>query len=437
MRTCLNSFAHFFRAARRNILPLLIFFLSFVVSSASAATYYIDNSGNPPSSDSTTYGTEAKPWKTITYALARIKGGDTILIKTGTYNEPGLYIYGPSGTASAPTTLKAYPGNAPVLRGLGNSDRVAIDNVSYFVIDGLEITNLNQGIYIRNGSSNITIQNSTVHDTGQELIRVLNNCHDVLLRNNRVFNGGSLGGSNGEGFYIGTSYTDTVDNSYNITIQGNTIYNTMSEGIEFKEGTHDCIADGNTISTNNTGAVPASSIEVDEGINWNGNPNHVVRNNVIHDSGSGSHGIRAGTGCLVYNNIIYNINSSKSGIFVDNVAGDSYVRKIYNNTIDLSSARAISLSGGTADVKNNLGPTSANNLATNGSYYANAAGRDYHLVAGAAPIDSGVDLSTAVPVDIEGHPRPAGPAFDFGAYEYTSGSVVPPSNARTAMLVAP
>jgi hypothetical protein len=43
---------------------------------------------------------------------------------------------------------------------------------------------------------------------------------------------------------------------------------------------------------------------------------------------------------------------------------------------------------------------------------------DYHLAADSQAIDAGVTVPD-VPVDLDGRPRPAGSAFDIGAYEYS------------------
>ena len=396
------------------------------------ATWYVDES-HPSSSDSPSNGSESKPWKTITFALRTISGGDKVLVKNGTYNEDGLYIDADSsGSLGKETTIAAYPGHSPVFRGLGNTGRIAVDGVSYFTIDGFDISNLNQCIQIRNGSHHITVRNCKVHDCGNELIRVLGNCHDVLFENNIVHDGGSLGGSNGEGFYIGSA--GTVDNSYNVTIRGNTIYNTKSEGVELKPGTHDCIVEGNNVSVSNTGDVRASSIEVDYVRNYGSNPNHIVRNNIVHDSGSNSYGIRAGTGCTVYNNVVYNISGYKYAILVDNDSSDSYSRRIYNNTLDVNSTRAIRLRAGAADIRNNIGPSSPGNMVTSNAYYVNAANRDYRLVAGSPPVDAGADLSSVVSVDKDGTARPMGTAFDMGAYESDTTAPAPTAPAPPTNL---
>jgi len=265
------------------------------------------------------------------------------------------------------------------------------------------------------------------------MVRVAGNCHDIILESNKVHDTATLGGSNGEGFYIGTAVAGGVDNTYNVIVRSNIVFNTISEGIEFKPGSHDCIAEGN-IMYNCSTVDPFRTIEIDEIGNWGSNPNHIVRNNIIHDSKTP---IRAGTGCTIYNNIIYSISSSYVAISVDNLAGDSYPRRIYHNTLDVSSSRAVSIGGGSTDIRNNIGPSTANNLATSIAYYLNAINHDYHLVSGSAPVDAGVNLSGIVSVDFDGNKRPSsGLSVDIGAFEYVIGNK-PPTPQNLHVVSAP
>lgn len=59
------------------------------------------------------------------------------------------------------------------------------------------------------------------------------------------------------------------------------------------------------------------------------------------------------------------------------------------------------------------------NLVVGVESFANVKGGDFRLVQGSAAIDAGEDLSAeGVTTDVSGKPRPAGKAFDIGAYEY-------------------
>ncbi|MCX7669533.1 MAG: hypothetical protein N2439_05615, partial [Anaerolineae bacterium] len=56
-------------------------------------------------------------------------------------------------------------------------------------------------------------------------------------------------------------------------------------------------------------------------------------------------------------------------------------------------------------------------IATPTQLFMNVSADDYHLKAGSPAINAGTPLSD-VTDDLEGNPRPVGPAYDIGAYEY-------------------
>lgn len=424
---------------KKLLLPSMLFLL-WLSASANAATLYVDNSGSPACANNPSNGTQAAPWCTVTYGISRMASGDILMVKAGTYNET-FTITGPAGTSGAPTTVRTFPGATVTLRGSGvDSGRIKIENTRYITLDGFIVTNYNQGIHI-NSSDHIVVQNNTVYHVGQEGIHAQFNSSFVTIQNNTVHDTRQWQ-FNGEGIYVGSGSTNPADNTNNVIVKGNTVYNTNDESIEIKPGTHDNVVDGNNVSAgllDPTFASPSSgSIEINEAKNvgsgnqnWPSNPNHIIRNNVVHDSKTA---IRAGTGCTVYNNVVYNIASPYNGIYVDNLVSDSYTRKIYNNTVDIVSARAMVVTGGTADIKNNIGPATTSNLATSSAYFVNAAGHDYRLVTGAAPINVGADLTATVPTDIVGVSRSANLPPDLGAYEYASSSGPAPPTNLTAII---
>ena len=56
--------------------------ISALVFEANAANYYI----SPTGSDSNT-GTIGSPWKTFSFAVPKLKPGDTLILRDGTYND--------------------------------------------------------------------------------------------------------------------------------------------------------------------------------------------------------------------------------------------------------------------------------------------------------------------------------------------------------------
>jgi len=394
--------------------------VSILCAGSASAAFYVSPSGSDNNS-----GTQAAPWLTINHGISQLQSGGTLYVRAGTYNETP-YISGPSGTAAQPTTIMAYNGEAVIIKGPGvDSGRVKITNCSYVIFDGFQVTNFNQGIFVES-ASNIIVRNCSVYLVGQEGIEVHYGSSFVTIDYCTVHDTRQWM-YNGEGIYIGTGDSAPLDNTHNVTVTNCTIYNTPDEGVELKIGTHDCIVDHNDISRVNLGSnwsqngPNVGAVEVNESVGavqvWNANPNHIVRNNLIHDlrPAMGT-GIRQGTGSTAYNNVIWNVGAY--GIFVNNNSSDTYTRFTYNNTIDMPTASAVVNTGGTQILHDNIGPAGASNLPTNPAYFVNEATHDYHLVAGSAPIDAGVN--TGIATDRDGVSRPQGSAYDIGAYEYVA-----------------
>lgn len=74
-------------------------------------SYFVD----PQRGDDSLAGTEEQPWQTLRHSLRRLKPGDTLYLRGGTYYErPALSR---SGTTEAPITIRSYPGELAVIDG--------------------------------------------------------------------------------------------------------------------------------------------------------------------------------------------------------------------------------------------------------------------------------------------------------------------------------
>lgn len=80
-------------------------------------------------------GTLAKPWRTLAWALHKIYFGQVLFVRGGTYHEHINRLRIHPGTATAPITVLAYPGENPVLEG-----SVSLNRPVYWVIDNLDVT---------------------------------------------------------------------------------------------------------------------------------------------------------------------------------------------------------------------------------------------------------------------------------------------------------
>jgi parallel beta-helix repeat protein len=150
---------------KRIISALIVFLLSYLIflDSAYATTYYVATTGNDLSS-----GTENAPWKTIQKAANTLVAGDTVYIRSGTYNE--RLVPKNSGTATNYITYTSYPSETAVLDGTGLSIAhyggiVNLVSNSYLRISGLRMQN-SSGVGIYSSASHfLIIEKNTIYNT--------------------------------------------------------------------------------------------------------------------------------------------------------------------------------------------------------------------------------------------------------------------------------
>jgi len=76
---------------------------------ASGPAYYVD----PVKGDAAGDGSQGKPWKSIAASVARLKAGDTLVLRAGTYFESVMLEL--IGTAKAPITIRSAPGELAII----------------------------------------------------------------------------------------------------------------------------------------------------------------------------------------------------------------------------------------------------------------------------------------------------------------------------------
>lgn len=384
-------------------------------------TYYIAPASASPAGSDSNSGTITSPWRTIGHATPLMTSGDTLYVRGGTYTEI-FNITGPNGSST--TTIKAYPGEVPVFNSASHSDN-KIHSVTNLVMDGLQITGCEVGVFVEASCSGVTLRNMVIHDLDQEAIHIKQYASNILVDSCTISNTGLLG-AYGEGIYLGTgdSSLTGLDNTHDLIIRSNLVHDTLGEGIEIKGGTYNITLDHNTIYTANKTQVPSGqgggAIEVNQNGTYNfynPNPNHVIKNNIIYDTVIG---IRAGNGGTYFNNVVY--SCSQYGILINNNDSDTWNRNVYHNTVDTGSGSSIVVNGTVNTViLNNIGRVATYNLAANSTYFSDYNGHNYHLIFGSAPINAGTNLTAIVPVDIDGVTRVSP---DIGAYEYVGGTPV-------------
>ncbi len=396
-------------------------------------------------------GSEAAPWMTIQEAVDNANPGDVIQIAAGTY--VGARIE-QSGTVNNWITLTAEPGASVLINAPGpnnqHSSNLEIENwngdgtVAYWIIEGLEISNApNWGIDVRGNNSNhshhFVIRGNSVHDngTGSGKTGIFTAfVDDVVVEENESYGNGE------HGIYLSNS-------GDRFTVRHNRLYNNMNCGLHMNadasQGGDGIISDGvveaNTIYNNGLGGCA--------GINMDGVTDTIVRNNLLYDNhatgialfqqdgavcsrdnrvlnntilneSDGRWAITLShTSCVnnkLFNNILYTAHSFRGSIELpaDTIAG---FESDYNIVMDRFSIDDGNSVIGLAQWQG-LGYDANSFIISLPQLFVSIGADDYHLAAGSPAIDSGVTLLD-VPTDLDGRPRPAGVAFDIGAYEYS------------------
>jgi len=345
----------------------ILLFLAIAVS-AQATTYYVSTTGTDANP-----GSVSKPWRTIQKAANTLAPGDTVLVRSGTYNE--RVTVGVSGTTNQYITFAAYPGEYPVVDGTGltppnyESALFWLTGNFYIVIQGFDLRNYitsNQnatpaGIYVEGPSHDIQILNNTVraientyngvaanafgiafYGTGSTAAAAISN---VLVSGNNIyqletgssetmtFNGNVTGiqvlnntvhdtdniGIDFIGFE-GTSPTESLDQARNATCRGNVLYNIDTNG--------------NPAYKTASGYDPSA-----DGINVDGGANITIDRNIVSTCDLGievasEHATHYASNCIVRDNFIhhcYTTGISTGGY--DSSVGYSQNCTFTNNTL--------------------------------------------------------------------------------------------------------
>ena len=260
-------------------------------------------------------------------ALKAAQPGDTINLATGTYEEIQFRAeYGHrSGTADAPITIQAAPGATPVIDPGGGSvsDRYAVAaiNVKHVEIRGLDIRH---GVFgaLASGSRDVVFAHNDIHDVGLAGVVVnsstvngtLSPSSQVTIRCNRIHRTGRTEPEYGEGIYLGSGKTGTVDATTGVVVEGNDIFSIANEAIDVKRHVTDV-----TIRYNHIHDVsPYYGGAISLGLNKNswGPANYLVEHNRIWNVRSGlyyAQAIAVAHGpTTIRHNVIWNVESKSS-----------------------------------------------------------------------------------------------------------------------------
>ncbi|WP_407563538.1 right-handed parallel beta-helix repeat-containing protein [Streptomyces sp. 184] len=234
-------------------------------------------------------------------ALAAAGPGDTVRLADGTYR--GNFDITASGSGSAPATLT---GSAAAVLVTGGGYGLHLDGASYWNLNGFTVTGGQKGIML-DDADHVHIASVTVHDLDMEGVHFRNSSSDGSITDSRIHDTGHDGRGMGEGVYVGSA-GGTGDRSDRILIEGNTIGPGVGgENIDIKEGTTGARIIGNTFD----GSGLTGANYDDSWVDIKGNDVLVEKNTGRGTTNDGyqTHEVQEGWGC----NAVFRGNRSDLG----------------------------------------------------------------------------------------------------------------------------
>jgi len=278
-------------------------------ASADAATYYLSPTGADANA-----GTQSAPWKTFNFAIPKLRPGDTLVLRNGTYTGANsgysfinCHINASNGTADQPITVKAESERRAFIRGDGTGTPLMIRNCAHWTIVGL---------YLRGGD----FQDSSV---GAPV--TVRDSHDVTARrllvthNNRYRN----------------SHLLTIQDSHNILVEESEFYSFQRHALHVHYTTNS-IFRRNYFNSRGHDDLPGGFVseQPDRGemaITLYPGSNNIVENN-ISEGNTGLADIQA-TSTADNNQFLGNIALNNIYGLVIKARGDSGAQMPHNTTI--------------------------------------------------------------------------------------------------------
>src|SRR5580704_8391923 len=249
-------------------------------------TYYVSSITG---SDNNAGTSASAPFASLQAAANVVQPGDTVQVMNGTYTAPfyadALNIT-TSGTASAPITFEAAPGQTPVIDSSGTWNGIDIQ-ASYIVVNGFTVVGdaanytLSQALAgYSTGSANL--DGAGINVTGNPGVNVPNH---ITIENNAVYNEPGTGIGSWDADYLNILNNVVYDNAHWSAFGNSGISIFESGNSDTNSGVHDVISGnlvfGNAqlVPTNGAGAITDGEGEI------------LVENNVV--DGNGSAGIES------------------------------------------------------------------------------------------------------------------------------------------------
>src|ERR1700690_3427723 len=342
-------------------------------------------------------GTSASaPLASLQAAADIVKPGDTVEVMNGTYvgTAPGggdVLDIATSGTASAPITFEAAPGQTPVINSSGGWNAIDV-TASYIVVKGFTVEGDAANYTLAQATAgygvNANLDGNGINVTGTSGGNVPNH---VTIENNTVYNepGGGIGTQYAD--YVNILNNTVYDNAHWAAYGNSGISINVSSNSDTNPGVHDVVS-GNTVygHPQEVPTIGGNTITDGEGIILDTNPGFVgemlVENNTVYDNGSAGIESFLTDGAVITGNTLYGNNTGN--LLPANDAqiliNQSNNNTVTNNTIGDNSVAptvAITSAGGTVS-------SAAQTIA--GTVDVADAGSEVTILDGTTPIGTGM-----------------------------------------------
>ena len=257
-------------------------FIATIAMAANAETYYIATDGKADND-----GSKEKPWHSVEYALSKVGGGHTIIVKPGIYRGPVRIAKQYAGTKENPTIIKSEVKWKAVIVGAPYHVISNGDGCDWVVIDGFEVMGARYDGVKMNGDYN-TVRNCWVHNNAHMGVAMHNQKGGVIENNLIEFNGSHVQFHHGV-YASGDRLTIRANiirhnAGYGLhlysSIKNSVIANNLVYGHARKPGIIVACPSGGgkNIIVNNTVALNNGAISI-----WDGNGEVVVNNILVAD----------------------------------------------------------------------------------------------------------------------------------------------------------
>jgi hypothetical protein len=264
---------------------------------------------------------------------------------------------------------------------------------------------IDQFAYYTSWQDGLLVQNNTATGTNDTTFYAANSAKNYVVRCNTLHDTGAMAIHNNGDLSQGSPGIN-----YNALIENNTIYNTASTAISC-DGVQNSRIQNNLMFNIHSRVISLFQVDAADG-----SKNNFVVNNTAMAASDGQGALRMvdnSTGNTVLNNVLFTANPTQAAIDLN--SGDlTGLHSDYNVVVNLFrvDGSPSSLAAWQAN-----GQDAHSFIAAPAALFVNPTGNDYHLLVTSPARDTGTS-EQAPSADIEGTPRPMGPAFDIGAYEY-------------------